>query len=501
MTIAATLSTTAAALELLVGGLCLGFARAPGWGRLRGFALVALTAAAYSLSSVPQTLTGAPAVIVPASQLSILAGALHALAWLHYSAGHGGGRPTAWTGRALGGLLALVAALAAWPGVLARATVHSHDVPALALRYHTADATPLGEAAFLVALLAMLLPAWRYLRGLLAGVPGSWPHLLGFAALLAASVAEALTAAQLLAAPYLLDVGFLAATLTIGVELVRRVTGDGERLTALSARLERTVEERTAALARAHAALAQQERLVAMGRLAGGVAHQVNSPLAAITANARYVLEELHQAQAHPAAPELREATVEIAEAARRIRDLVVDLQLFARGPDGTGEDRAEVRPAIASAVRLMRHELGDAGVVALEGDPVPQVAADPARLAQVLISLLENAARALPRGRREPGAVVVRTSEVDGQVLIEVEDRGEGMSGEQLERAVEPFFTTRAAEGAAGLGLSVSHGLIQAMGGRLELSSQPGRGTLARVWLPAAGVSEPPRRSDRSGA
>ena len=84
---------------------------------------------------------------------------------------------------------------------------------------------------------------------------------------------------------------------------------------------------------------------------------------------------------------------------------------------------------------------------------------------------------------------------------VFEVEDRGEGMSGEQLRRAVEPYFTTRGAEGAAGMGLSVSHGLVQAMGGRLELDSAPGQGTRARVWLPAAELSGRPRRTDRTGA
>lgn len=499
MTFAATLSSVGAALELLVAWLCLGFARAPGWGRLRLFGLLALTAAAYSLSSVPQTLTSDPALIAAAGRVSIAAVALHVLAWTLYSSGHGGARHRLRrVDVALGWGLGVVALLGLWPGVLAARTVHAHEVPALGLRYHTADATALGEAAFLLVLLAGLVPAWRYLRGVRAGIPGSWPHLLGLTLLLSAGVAEALIAAQLLVAPYTLDLGFLAATLTIGAELVGRVTGDAERLTRLSARLERTVQERTEELARAQAALARQERLAALGRLAGGVAHQINSPLSAINANAGFLQEEL-AAEAPAPAAELLQASREIGEAALRIRDLVVDLKLFARGPDRVGANSAEVRPVLDAALRLLRHELGEPGLVAVEDGGVPPVEADPAGLAQVLTSLLGNAVQALPAGRRQAGAVVVRTLAAEGQVLIEVEDRGDGMSEEQVARAFEPFFTTRATAGAAGMGLSVSHGLVRAMGGRLELTSEVGRGTRVQVWLrPAAGLSAP-RRTDRS--
>lgn len=485
-----------------MGLLCLGFARAPGWGRLRLFAAQAVAAAAYSASSAPQTLTGSPAVIVPASHLSLMAGALAGLSWVLYSARHGDPeRPYGRVDRAVGGALAAVAALAPWPGVLVRGSIHAHQVPWLGLRYHTADPTPLGEVAFLVVLLAMLVPAWRYLRGVRAGVPGSWPHLVGFVALLCCAVSEVLTAAQVTAAPYLLDLGFLVASLTIGAVVVERVTGDAERLRTLSARLERTVEERTAELGRAQELLAQQERLVALGRLAGGVAHQVNSPLSAITANARYILSELDAAAPHPSAPELREAAREVGEAARRIGDLVVDLRLFARGPDGVGASSADVRPVIDSAVRLLRHELGPAEVVTVEDGGVPAVEADPARLAQVLVTLLGNAAQALPPGRCEPGAVTVRTRLQEGLVLIEVEDRGRGIPPEHLGRVLEPYFTTRQAQGAAGLGLSISHGLVRAMGGRLELRSEAGRGTCVQVWLHPSRPVSGPRRSGPGGA
>lgn len=502
MTLASSISATAAALEILVAVLCLGFGRAPGWRHLRLFGLVALTAAAYSLASVPQTLSTAPSVIVPTSRLAITAGALHALAWLHYSAGHGAPpRRGRVLHRLVGAGLAGVALLGLWPGALARATIHAHDVPALGLRYHTADVTPLGGAAFLLVLLAMVVPAGRYLRGALAGVPGSWPHLAGFAVVLGAAVVEALTAGQLLAAPYLLDVGFLVATLTIGAELVGRATGDAERLTALSERLERTVEERTAQLARAHQALAQQDRLAALGRLAGGVAHQINSPLSAIAANAGFLHAELGAAQAPPATGDLREAAGEIGQAAQRIREVVLDLALFSRGPDRVGTTSVELRPVIDSAVRLLRHELGQAEVVAVEDGGVGAVEADPARLVQVLFNLLTNAAQALPAGCRTPGAVVVRTRRDGERVLLEVEDRGPGIPREHLGRVLEPYFTTNQADGASGLGLSVTHGLVRAMGGQFTLESEPGRGTRAQIRLPAGQALSAPRRSDPAGA
>jgi signal transduction histidine kinase len=144
---------------------------------------------------------------------------------------------------------------------------------------------------------------------------------------------------------------------------------------------------------------------------------------------------------------------------------------------------RRAVELACKMADNLMRHRAR----LVLEFEPVPLVEANESRLCQVFLNLLLNAAQAIPEGEPpERHEICVRLrSPSAGQVVVEVRDSGVGMTPEVLSRVFDPFFTTKQIGEGTGLGLSICHGIIAAMGGRIELESDLGRGSVFRVVLP----------------
>ncbi|MFT3914421.1 MAG: HAMP domain-containing sensor histidine kinase [Anaeromyxobacteraceae bacterium] len=485
MTLPAAISLGALALELVLGALCLAFSAAPGWRHLRLFALVAWSAALYSASDVPQTLAVSDRAILAASQLSLSAATLHVALWVLYSAR---------TGRPLGGgrldrlrvgLLLSASALAWWPGALAAPTVHRHTVAWLGVTYRTADPTPGGVAVFLLVMASVAVPAVRYLRAAREGVPGARAHAAGFAVLAGTAVAETLVAAQVVHGPYVMELGFLSCLLAVVGEMAARLVRDARELAALSTRLEAQVEARGRELATAHLALARADRLAALGRLAAGVAHEINNPLASILGNALFAKAEVERL-GPGAGSEAAAALGEIGESAGRIRGIVRDLGTFAREerPGSTG--RADVHEVLESALTLVRHEVKHRAQVTRDLCASHPAASDPARLAQVLVGLLGNAAEAIPPGAPERNEIRVRTRSDGREVVVEIEDTGRGVDPADLPHLFEPFFTRRTGA-AAGLGLSVCHGIVTALGGRIEVEPGPDGGTRARVTLPAA--------------
>jgi PAS domain S-box-containing protein len=247
------------------------------------------------------------------------------------------------------------------------------------------------------------------------------------------------------------------------------------------------------------------DRLASLGTMAAGVAHEVNNPLAVIVVNSTHIQEVLSKALAslgsgEPADGDLlralqsaQQAQAEIGVSAHRIGRLVSDLRAFSR-PDSEPAGTADVARAVAWALRATSQEFLHRASVRCAVQEVPPVAMDESRLGRVLVQLLLNAAQALPAGAPDAQQVLL-AARLDGErVLLEVHDTGCGMSPEVLDRAFEPFFTTRAAEGGTGLGLSVCRELVLAAGGEVAAQSQLGSGSTLRVWLPRArAVAAPP--------
>nr|WP_217446151.1 hybrid sensor histidine kinase/response regulator [Myxococcus sp. CA040A] len=232
------------------------------------------------------------------------------------------------------------------------------------------------------------------------------------------------------------------------------------------------------------------ERMASVGTLAAGVAHEINNPLAYVTSNLAFVRDLLAQQElSSEQMPELREVVSDALDGAGRVCAIVRDLRTFARG-DEEHHGPVDVLRAVEGALRLVRNELTHRARVVCTLERVPPIHGNEVRLGQVVLNLLVNALQALPPRPVEENRVRVslRTGRV-GQVELEVTDNGMGMAPEVQRRIFDPFFTTRSVGEGTGLGLSICLTLVQAMGGRIEVSSAQDWGSTFRVVLPALSV------------
>ncbi len=257
-----------------------------------------------------------------------------------------------------------------------------------------------------------------------------------------------------------------------------------ERLIAL----ERLAESERLRL-RAERERFEVERLVLVGQLASGVAHEVNNPLAFVKSNLHYLERELLEEEGPPDKGELRELLNETREGVLRIQQIVADLRRFAREGDMASE-QGSLADAIEEARRVASVRLRSLGEVVVEVPPgLPEVRLGHRYLVQVLVNLLVNAAdaveEAVPARRAHIG---VRARRVEGGVRLEVEDNGAGIASEVLPRLFEPFFTTKPAGKGTGLGLALCHDYIARTGGTLTAENRPEGGARFVVTLKEAG-------------
>lgn len=225
--------------------------------------------------------------------------------------------------------------------------------------------------------------------------------------------------------------------------------------------------------------LSHMEKQVSIGRLAAGVAHEINNPMTSILSLSMVMRKEVGPDARHAEHLDI------IVEEATRCRSIVRSLLDFARERPVQWEV-AEIHDILDETLTLVRRYEGmDRVETIVEPFPEPlYVSCDPKQLQQVFTNLLTNAAEAMSEGG---GRVTVRTDEdaSGGYLLVQVIDEGAGMTPEDLERAFEPFFTTKGAHKGTGLGLSVSLGIIRKHNGTLEIQSEFGRGTTVTVQLP----------------
>jgi PAS domain S-box-containing protein len=225
--------------------------------------------------------------------------------------------------------------------------------------------------------------------------------------------------------------------------------------------------------------LRQAERMASLGTLAGGVAHHFNNILGGVATFVDYALDS-GDAQA------MRRALRMTAEAAGRMNHITQNLLSFAE-QDHKRFEQTDLAEVVLNFTRLIEAELREHHIE-LRADigHVPSLAIDAARFQRVLSNLLQNSEEAMPEG----GTITLRLAAEDGGVLLTFADTGAGIPPDVQPLIFEPFFTTKGAYGGGstqnpGLGLSVAHGIINDLGGTIEVESREGRGATITVRLP----------------
>ena len=244
--------------------------------------------------------------------------------------------------------------------------------------------------------------------------------------------------------------------------------------------LARAFARMTEQLRQSHAQLVQSEKLASIGQMAAAVAHGLRNPLASLRAAAQL-------AQHRVDAPAAREQLGAIVEQVDRLDLRIAHLLTFSR-PTPFRPLRESARTLVEGALSGFSDLLRQRHVelTLTFADPLPEIRVDPMRLEQALTEIVSNALDAMPEG----GKLHIATRLADGDgggegVALELTDTGPGIPAEILPNLCEPFFTTRP-EGT-GLGLAIAKRYVEEAGGRLAITSTPGRGATVRIWLPMA--------------
>lgn len=456
------------------------FARLPGWRDQRWFWLLAASASLYTGLNVIVTLDAPDWLVRLGAHGAWAMLAVHVIAWNLHSAAQFHTTPTRWE-RAVMIAVCGVALFALVPGalvgdgaLLTRTT--------LGVTYREPPITVWRGVAAVLLYGALLGPLWRFTR---AGRSSSESrrYAAGIAVLCAAGVNDLLVSSGRSALPYLLDLGCLVMMALVWSVLMERFTGATHRLDVLSSQLEGIVTERTRELAKAHEALAQAERLAAIGQLSAGVAHEINNPSAAVVSNLSYLKGALASGTVPPDAVDaLEDSLTSMGKISRIVRQLLDTGRVAAS--DTSLRSTFDVALAVEHAAQTARAALQRPMQLTLR---VPTMfgIGDQLMVEQVLVNLIVNGAQAVPASR-EP-QLTVRAEALTNAVKVSVTDNGDGMSDEVARRAFEPFFSTKPFGKGTGLGLSVSLGLAKALGGDLRIGGTSKQGTTMELLIRAS--------------
>jgi len=252
-----------------------------------------------------------------------------------------------------------------------------------------------------------------------------------------------------------------------------------ENLIQWSKTLERRVEERTRELKEMQDYLVQSEKLASLGKMAAGIAHEINNPLTSILINTHLLLEKLEKLDKKD---EFYENLSLIAEETSRCTQIVRGLLEFAR-ESKPQKTQTDINDLIEKTVLLLENKASfqNIRIVKQLKPDLPLILVDRAKIQQVFWNFMINACEAMPHG----GQITITTDLSENKKAIEIRfiDTGVGIPPEHINKIFDPFFTTKPS--GTGLGLAICYGIIQQHNGAIEVKSEPGRGTVFTLYLP----------------
>lgn len=275
------------------------------------------------------------------------------------------------------------------------------------------------------------------------------------------------------------------------------------RFRVLTEQLDQRVQEQVKVIAYTQRQLFQTEKMASIGSLSAGMAHEINNPIGFIRSNintATTYFEKMHQAlealrSSDRASPEaiwqmfdiefivedFPGLLTESIAGADRIARIIANLKAYAN-IDCSFSNVVSINDAARAVGDILSDQLPENIVLEMNLLPLPYISGDQSRINQMLFSLTQNARQAL---NGKSGTISIGSRVVDNEICITVSDNGCGISQDIMNRIFDPFFTTHDVGGGMGLGLTVSHDIVSAHGGKIEVESAVGSGSTFTVWLP----------------
>ena len=275
--------------------------------------------------------------------------------------------------------------------------------------------------------------------------------------------------------------------------------------------MEQEQQQLIARLSEAHDQLLQSEKMASIGQLAAGVAHEINNPIGFVNSNMgtlkHYVgtllqVVDSYNDAVNKSAPgsalaaeieaigrdadlgylkdDIADLVSESMDGLKRVKDIVQALKDFSH-VGLTDWQYADVHAGLDTTLNIVANEIKYKATVEKAYGKLPEIKCLASQLNQVFMNLLVNAAQAI----QNRGVITIATGAQDGWVWVRISDNGSGIAPENLKRIFEPFFTTKPVGSGTGLGLSLSYSIVNKHGGRIEVSSKPGVGTVFTVRLP----------------
>ncbi len=271
------------------------------------------------------------------------------------------------------------------------------------------------------------------------------------------------------------EIGYLADSFN---QMTADLEAANEKLTEWGKTLEKKVEERTKELTEMQAHLIQSEKLASLGKLAAGIAHEINNPLGGVLIYSHLLLEDTDENSPY------YENLKKIVKETSRCKEIVKGLLEFAR-PKEPEMSLVNINEIVERSLSIMECQALFQNIIIKKSyvSNLPKIVADSAQLQQVFVNIILNAAEAMDGN----GILTISTSLNGDGMFIEIKfsDTGHGIKEEDQKRLFEPFFTTKEVGKGTGLGLAISYSIIQKHQGTIEVKSEVGKGSTFNVGLP----------------